>query len=326
MDEFEFMLEDRIGKIQAINKQYDLEHNAYISFSGGKDSTVLHYLIDMALPNNSIPRVFSNTGIEYKFIREFVEELAATDPRIQIVNASVNLKQMWETEGYPFKSKEHSKKLLEYKRGSRSASSIQYKTGIRILPDGSTTKSFAACPKILLEQYNEDYPIKISHMCCKRLKKDPMHNWAKENNKTIYMTGMRSAEGGQRRAMHCVLTDKLGNLYSFSPLAVVSDDWEEEFIKRYKIPICKLYYPPYNFTRTGCKGCPFTLDLQNQLDTMEKLLPNEKKQCEIMFKPVYDEYRRLGYRLRKKGKCRQMTIFDFMDNDTLCKQKEGVWK
>lgn len=40
------------------------EENFYISFSGGKDSTVLHHLIDEAIPGNKIPRVFINTGIE----------------------------------------------------------------------------------------------------------------------------------------------------------------------------------------------------------------------------------------------------------------------
>lgn len=73
MNEHEFLLLDRIQKIQSINELYDLENNAYISFSGGKDSTVLHHLFDLALPNNKIPRVFINTGIEYKKIVQFVE-------------------------------------------------------------------------------------------------------------------------------------------------------------------------------------------------------------------------------------------------------------
>ena len=57
----ELLLFDRIEVIKTANEKYDLENNAYISFSGGKDSTVLHYLIDQALPNNRIPRVFINT-------------------------------------------------------------------------------------------------------------------------------------------------------------------------------------------------------------------------------------------------------------------------
>ena len=41
---FEFLLSDRLQKIKSMNELYDLEHKAYISFSGGKDSTVLGYL------------------------------------------------------------------------------------------------------------------------------------------------------------------------------------------------------------------------------------------------------------------------------------------
>ena len=39
---------DRVAKIQAINEQYDLENNAYISFSGGKDSQCVYHLCEMA--------------------------------------------------------------------------------------------------------------------------------------------------------------------------------------------------------------------------------------------------------------------------------------
>jgi hypothetical protein len=47
------------------------------------------------------------------------------------------------------------------------------------------------------------------------------------------------------------------------------------------------------------KGCPFALKLQEELDKMEEYFPNERKQCEIIWKPVYDEYRRIGYRLKE---------------------------
>lgn len=72
MTENEFLLQDRIAKIKSVVEKYG-EENFYISFSGGKDSTVLSALVDMALPGNKIPRVYANTGIEYKLILEFVE-------------------------------------------------------------------------------------------------------------------------------------------------------------------------------------------------------------------------------------------------------------
>ena len=80
----------------------------------------------------------------------------------------------------------------------------------------------------------------------------------------------------------------------------VTKAWEEWFIESYNVPICDIYKPPYNFRRTGCKGCPFNYNLQRDLDVMKEFFPAEYKQCEIIWKPVYDEYRRIGYRLKKE--------------------------
>lgn len=133
------------------------------------------------------------------------------------------------------------------------------------------------------------------------MKKEPIHKWENENKKPIAILGVRMDEGGQR-ANHsgCIVLD--GNSISkFKPLNPISDDWENWFIDKYGIELCELYYPPFNFKRTGCKGCPFSLDLQNQLEVMSIMLPAEKKQCEIIWKPVYDEYRRIGYRLKNEN-------------------------
>ena len=121
---------------------------------------------------------------------------------------------------------------------------------------------------------------------------------------------MRKGEGGQRLSANCVVFDKEKKLVKFHPLLVVSEEWQNEFIEKNNIKLCKLYYAPYNFRRTGCKGCPFSLDLQKQLDIMETLLPNEKKQCESIWKPIYEEYRRIGYRLKKNGDFTQLKLFD----------------
>lgn len=296
MNEFEFILEDRIGKIKAINSQYDLEHNAYISFSGGKDSTVLHYLIDMALPDNKIPRVFINTGIEYKYIREFVSDMAKKDDRIIIINQKRNIKKTLEQYGYPFKSKEHSLRVQQFNDGKNSNYIKKYISGY----DVNGKKSSFVCPKKLLYQFDEIGKYNYSNKCCYKLKKDLANKWEKDNKKKIVITGMRKDEGGNRKRLGC-LSNKGKN---FHPLIVVDEKWENWFIERERVQLCKLYYPPFNFVRTGCKGCPFALKLQDQLDVMEKLLPNEYKQCEILWKPVYDEYRRLNYRLERNHNIR----------------------
>lgn len=293
--DYELTLFDRIEVIRNANLKYDLEHNGYLSFSGGKDSTALHYLLDIALPDNRIPRVFIDTGIEYLAIREFVLEMAKNDERIVILKPTLNVKEMLETYGYPFKSKEHSLKIGEWHKGRRAKHYLNYKNN----------NGRFSCPKILQYQFDDDFKIKLSDKCCYKLKKEPAHKWEKSNNRTIAMTGMRKEEGGRRNNIKgCIITKK-GKAVRFHPLLVVDDEWEDEFIKRNNIKLCKLYYEPYNFKRTGCKGCPFSLTLQEQLDTMAIYMPIERKQCEMIWKPVYDEYRRLNYRLNK-----QMNIFE----------------
>lgn len=61
--EYELLLFDRIHVIKDTIAKFG-EGRFYISFSGGRDSTILSHLIDMALPGNKIPRVYADTGID----------------------------------------------------------------------------------------------------------------------------------------------------------------------------------------------------------------------------------------------------------------------
>lgn len=300
MTDNELLLQDRLQKIRQIVNKYG-EKNFYISFSGGKDSTVLSALVDMAIPDNKIPRVYANTGIELNMIRDFVFNMQKTDDRIIIIKPTVPIKKMLEEKGYPFKSKEHSLYVSEYQRmGERSAYYQRY-----LYPD-KKRKSYG-CPKILRYQFTPDFSLKISKKCCDKLKKEPLNLWMKQNNKYFTITGMRADEGGSRNNISCFnLKNK-----KFHPLAVVTNEWEEWFIKTYNIKICDIYNPSYNFIRTGCKGCPFAINLQQELDTLEKYFPAERKQCEYIWKPVYDEYRRIGYRLKPLDEYHQISIDEY---------------
>lgn len=289
MTENDFILFDRIEVIKKTIEKYG-EENFYISFSGGKDSTVLHHLIDEAIPDNKIPRVFMNTGIEYNDIRRFVEELTENDFRFVIFNSGVNIKEMLNEKGYPFKSKEHSCKLSMFqKKGTETKSVSKY----------INEKSFG-CPDVLKYQFTDAFNLKVSDRCCYELKKHPIQRYEKESGRNISILGLRMGEGGQR-ANHegCVVFNNNHELKKFKPLNPCSNEFIEWYIQRNNIKLCKLYYQPYNFKRTGCKGCPYAIDLQDQLEIMDKYFPNERKQCELIWKPVYEEYRKIGYRLKR---------------------------
>lgn len=291
MEDFDLLLADRLGAIRDFITKHG-EENFYLSFSGGKDSTALSHMLDEALPNNRIPRVYLDTGIEYQAVKEFVQEQAKSDDRFIIIKPSKPIRQMLEKEGYPFKSKEHSCKLNMYQQGSTAKTLLKYK-------DESSKFS---CPQCLKYQFQKDFRLKVSDHCCYELKKYPAKAYEKESGRHIAILGLRAGEQGQRRNHEgCIAYAKDGKtIAKFKPLNPTTEEFTLWYIKKRNITLCKLYYPPYNLKRTGCKGCPYAIDLQEELTMMDKYLPNERKQCEIIWKPVYDEYRRIGYRLTKE--------------------------
>lgn len=294
MTENEFLLADRIAKIQSVINRYG-ENNFYISFSGGKDSLVVHCLVDMAIPGNKIPRVYADTGIDYKLLRDFVKEWCDKDDRFVMIKPVKSIRKTLENEGFPVKSKEFS----EYHFIGVNTH-FKGKTAMRYLYPAPEHARYG-CPKILRDVFSEDWHgFKISDKCCQRMKEDPLHKWQRENNKPYGILGIMRAEGGRRNDAVCLaFKDKnKTKLRHFSPLAPVSHEWEQWFIEEYNIKLCPLYYPPYNFDRTGCKGCPLSLTVQRDLDIMAEFFPNERKQCEYIWKEVYDLYRSKNYRLR----------------------------
>lgn len=305
MEQNEFLLKDRINIIKDYITKYG-EDKFYISFSGGKDSTILHYLIDMALPNNNIPRVFNNTGIEYQKIVEFVKSFES-DKRFVILPPKKNVKQTLEKVGYPFKSKEHSLYVATYqKKGAKS------KTVYRYLHPTIERQEFK-CPKKLEYQFTKKFKIKVSSKCCDEFKKKPLREYEKQSGRNIAILGLMVDEKGQRSARASCFT-KYATHSNFNPLIKVDKKWENWFINKYKIKLCDLYYPPYNFKRTGCKGCPYNVCLEEDLKTMEMLLPNEYKQCEFIWQPIYQEYRRINYRLSKVKQLSLNLLGDKNDN------------
>lgn len=202
---------------------------------------------------------------------------------------------MLESEGYPFKSKHHSLMVHRYQ-----TKGLEHYKGVRAYAGLENTlqdrPAYRPCPKKLKYQFTPEFSLKTSDMCCDKLKKEPIEKWKAEHNKPISIIGIMQEEGGRRGNAQC-LAFRGGKLKAFQPLVPLTKEWEDWFIEKYNIELPIVYYAPYNFTRTGCKGCPFAIKLQHELDILQEYFPKERKQCEIIWKPVYDEYRRLRYRL-----------------------------
>lgn len=187
MEQEDFMLTlyDRLNVIRDTINKYG-EDKFYLSFSGGKDSTALHYLIDEALPGNTIPRVFINTGIEYTDIFKFVKQMSEKDDRFEMITVGKHIKHTLDEKGYPFKSKEHSNKLSIYQHIGNDS-----KTVARYLDKNNTF----GCTDKLRYQFEPDFDIKISDYCCKEFKKYPARRYERRTGRSPIL-GLRRQEGG----------------------------------------------------------------------------------------------------------------------------------
>lgn len=164
-------------------------------------------------------------------------------------------------------------------------------------------------------QYLDSKGIFFSDKCCYEFKKDIFFDIEKRSGLVNSFTGMRREEGGNRSGLNCIQQSHNG--VHLNPLAPLKDDFMEEFIKRENIDVCELYKEPYNFNRSGCVACVYSLDLQEQLNKLYEIDKKTYWQSIHLWKPVYDEYIRLQYRLKyyphERGK--QLSIFDLIEEE-----------
>ena len=95
-------LKDKIRMTQRrIEEWYEhFDGQVCVSFSGGKDSTVLLHIAREMYPD--IPAVFCDTGLEYPEIRKFVMQ----HENVTVVKPKMSFVQVIKKYGYPMFSKE----------------------------------------------------------------------------------------------------------------------------------------------------------------------------------------------------------------------------
>lgn len=84
--------------------------NVYVSFSGGKDSTVLLHLVRGMFPE--VPAVFCNTGLEYPELRRFAEGRK----NVRTLYPKMPFNEVITKYGYPLVSKEVAEAIYYARR------------------------------------------------------------------------------------------------------------------------------------------------------------------------------------------------------------------
>jgi len=128
----------------------------YISFSGGKDSTVLLNLVRKIYPN--VPAVFVNTGLEYPEILSFVHSI----DNVTILRPKMKFKDVLDKYGYPVLSRKISMGISRY-RNTKSDIQKQLRLHGGINPT-SKKKQHKTIP--IKYHHMIDAPFKISEQCC----------------------------------------------------------------------------------------------------------------------------------------------------------------
>ena len=271
------------------------EDGVYISFSGGKDSTVLLHLVRSLYPE--IEAVFCNTGLEYPEIVKFVKDI----PNVRILKPELTFKQVIDQKGYPVISKSVANTVRLARKNIEEGKDTLRVRQIKGLEVGS--KFNKGKWEFLL-----DAPFKISDECCNEMKKKPFKKYEKETGKVPFI-GTLAAESQQREAVY--LKTGCNSFNSNKPKSTPLGFWTEQDILQYifenNLTICSVYgdiveesdmsgnksYRATGEQRTGCMFCMFGCHLEkepNRFQRMKYTHPKQYKYCmeKLNLKEVLD--------------------------------------
>lgn len=275
------------GKItltqQRIREWYDhFGSDVYVSFSGGKDSTVLKHLVETTSGVYNVPNVFVDTGLEYPEIKAFVKSF----DNVEIVRPRMNFTQVIKKYGYPVISKEVSQRLATAKPQNVN---WQILKGTYVNKNNGKL-SLYNCSKY---EYLLDAPFKISNKCCDVMKKLPAKEYEKRTGRKPILAIMAS-ESRLRKTHY--LKNGCNAFNRKDPQSQPMGFWTEqdvlEYIVKYNLKIASVYgeikqdengkYYTTGVKRTGCMFCMFGVHREktpNRFEQMKETHPQLYDYC-----------------------------------------------
>lgn len=203
----------------------------YVSFSGGKDSTVLLHIVRQMYPE--VEAVFVNTGLEYPEIQKFVK----TFNNVTILRPKMRFDEVIRKYGYPFISKRVALAIRSYKEGRKWA--INVLNGLH----GQTGEQ----SEFSQNQYGKWKPLtevdfNISDKCCGVMKEKPLIEYKRNTGKVSFIGTL--AEESVRREQAWLKTG-CNAFDSEEPKSKPLSFWTEQdillYIKEYDLPIASVY-------------------------------------------------------------------------------------
>lgn len=230
----------------------------YVAFSGGKDSTVLTYLVKSIYPD--VPLVFCNTGLEFPEILKFVNTFKNNG--LVTLRPKKKFREIINQYGYPIVSKENSQKIYEI-RTTKSTKLLNKR-----LNGNDTPWKSGKLP--LKWRYLINTPILISDKCCTVMKKNPAIAYTRQTERKPFI-GNTVAESKGRLQQYLRTGCNSYNLRApnSKPLAIWTEENIWKYINQFNVPYSDIYNKGY--TRTGCIYCGFGCHLEKGLNRFQRL-------------------------------------------------------
>lgn len=278
-----------------------------VSISGGADSDIMIDLITR-LGNgykDKVHFVFFDTGLEYEATKEHIQKLQNKyGVKIEIEKAKKPIPISCRKNGQPFISKWVSENIERLQRHN-----FQWEDE----PLDILIEKYPRCKSALRWWCNDHAPshcisqnkwlkefmianpptFNISNKCCQGAKKDVAKDYKKRNEITLSMVGVRKAEGGVRASIPSCFTPKENEPDEYRPLFWYTSSTKKEYETFFNVEHSRCY-TEYGLKRTGCAGCPFGRDFENELRIIEKHEPKLLTAVNKIFKDSYKytrEYR-----------------------------------
>lgn len=303
-------------------------HQVVLVFvSGGSDSDIMTDAIHRIDVKRKARYIYCGTGMEYDATKRQLKELERKyNIQIEEIAPIMPIPTCCRKYGVPFWSKRVSEMIYRLQRHNFKWEDRPFEELIREYPrcraalrwwcnehpkkdnGQESALNIAYAPWLKEYMVANPPPMPISAKCCQKAKKDPAAKFEAEQEADLVCTGLRKSEGGNRAIAFktCFSEASNGRADSFRPCFWLTDQDKRDYETHYGVTHSDCYVV-WGMDRTGCPGCPYGKNFEQELELMEKYEPKFYRAALKVFGASYD-YTRGYLRFREEMKAKQNSI------------------